>query len=517
MAITQQSYINDNPKVKAARKKLSAAKANLESLERAKGQAGPGKALNKDLESRISEAKKSISAAQTEVNQIETKAKTYFDENSEAIQSKAASKEKAKKESNTASGQAQIDAMRRAGIDTTEAERLIQKRNQSAETPSANAGGDDPVGGNTGLTVEEANKRLDSFIKESQQFVFDLNDPGARSTLAQTLKDADYYSGPIIDTYTPDLALAYKSFLLGAKSYNNINKNIAGFTPLLVDDFLAYKTAIKKAGGGDGLGPDIYTPGSEKSSVTTAAKIINDEIKAATGRDATPEEIKALTPILQKIEDANPQTRSGKRGGKYTYAGGIDSAEIMRQLINDPKNATFGALDKKSAASIIKAVGKLGLADIAGQRKTDKFQISLDDIKKTAQANGLPLNDVQLQKYQDRLRAGETVDAIKKSIRSIVAGTMPDNVKKLLDAGNDLDDVYSPYKTAMSSILEVPYDKIDLNDPTLTSAITAQGNMPLYEYKNALRKDPRWQYTDNARQTVSSGLTQVLKDFGFMG
>jgi hypothetical protein len=48
-------------------------------------------------------------------------------------------------------------------------------------------------------------------------------------------------------------------------------------------------------------------------------------------------------------------------------------------------------------------------------------------------------------------------------------------------------------------------------------AIGPDKEMSLFEYKKALRKDPRWQYTDNARETVSSGLTQVLRDFGFQG
>jgi hypothetical protein len=48
-------------------------------------------------------------------------------------------------------------------------------------------------------------------------------------------------------------------------------------------------------------------------------------------------------------------------------------------------------------------------------------------------------------------------------------------------------------------------------------AIGPDKEMSLFEYKKALRKDPRWQYTENARETVSTGLTQVLRDFGFMG
>jgi hypothetical protein len=69
----------------------------------------------------------------------------------------------------------------------------------------------------------------------------------------------------------------------------------------------------------------------------------------------------------------------------------------------------------------------------------------------------------------------------------------------------------------MASLLELNPDSISLNDPLLRSAIQGDKEMPIYEFQRALRKDPRWQYTDNARETVSNGLTQVLKDFGFQG
>jgi hypothetical protein len=75
-------------------------------------------------------------------------------------------------------------------------------------------------------------------------------------------------------------------------------------------------------------------------------------------------------------------------------------------------------------------------------------------------------------------------------------------LKKLLDAGSDLIEVYQPYRQSMATILEIPMDKIDLNDPTLTNAITDKGNMTIFDFKKSLRKDPRWQYTDNAREIV---------------
>jgi len=39
----------------------------------------------------------------------------------------------------------------------------------------------------------------------------------------------------------------------------------------------------------------------------------------------------------------------------------------------------------------------------------------------------------------------------------------------------------------------------------------------VYDFKRAIRKDTRWQYTDNAREEVSNIALNVLRDFGFQG
>ena len=39
----------------------------------------------------------------------------------------------------------------------------------------------------------------------------------------------------------------------------------------------------------------------------------------------------------------------------------------------------------------------------------------------------------------------------------------------------------------------------------------------LKAYEKVLKKDPRWQYTKNAREEVSSKALRVLRDFGFQG
>jgi hypothetical protein len=69
----------------------------------------------------------------------------------------------------------------------------------------------------------------------------------------------------------------------------------------------------------------------------------------------------------------------------------------------------------------------------------------------------------------------------------------------------------------MASTLEVAPDSISLDDATLRMAIGPDKEMSLYDFQRSLRKDPRWQYTDQARQSVSEAALGVLRDFGFTG
>jgi hypothetical protein len=69
----------------------------------------------------------------------------------------------------------------------------------------------------------------------------------------------------------------------------------------------------------------------------------------------------------------------------------------------------------------------------------------------------------------------------------------------------------------MASVLEIAPDSISLDDKTLRTAIGPEKEMSLYDFQRSLRKDPRWQYTDNARQESSTAVLGVLRDFGFQG
>jgi hypothetical protein len=145
---------------------------------------------------------------------------------------------------------------------------------------------------------------------------------------------------------------------------------------------------------------------------------------------------------------------------------------------------------------------------------------ALSQLKKTAAANGLDFDTqfgAQAQTWLSKILQGESPDTFENVIRETAARGLPDNVKSLLKLGVNLDTVYAPYKNIMASVLEVNPETINLNDKTLRSAIGPDKEMTLYDWERSLRKDPRWQYTNNARQEVSSIGLNVLQQLGFQG
>lgn len=109
------------------------------------------------------------------------------------------------------------------------------------------------------------------------------------------------------------------------------------------------------------------------------------------------------------------------------------------------------------------------------------------------------------------------VNRISQDARMMAGIAQPESVKNLLNQGYDLDQIYAPYKNTMASVLELNPEQIDLNDPTLRSAISDKGETNLYDFQRMLRKDSRWQYTQGARQEVGDITLNVLRDFGFQG
>ena len=190
------------------------------------------------------------------------------------------------------------------------------------------------------------------------------------------------------------------------------------------------------------------------------------------------------------------------------------------ELAKYAKEAIDTSLDKDTESLTAFINDKLKFGKGMSGRYTGVAGTNVDALNKVAAANGIDLEKAfgaQLPDWLANINKGESIETYKKIIRDVAKIGMPEKVAKLIDQGVDLSAIYAPYKNLMASTLEINPQTIDMNDPTLRSAITADAEVPLYEFERALRKDNRWQYTNQAKEEVSSATRKILQDFGFMG
>jgi hypothetical protein len=260
-----------------------------------------------------------------------------------------------------------------------------------------------------------------------------------------------------------------------------------------------YKAELDKVKFTD---PYLFARQSEKK--------LYEEAIAAAGSDANKlAEVDASTTYgrgLKDIKDAIESARLAS-GAELTD---IEINELAQEAydkgLDRERNSLNAFLDKKFKFSADGAKGKAGE--------------SIADLQAVAAANGLDLQKAfgtQLPTWLASINKGESIDTFKKMIRDVAKIGMPQNIASMLDNGVDLDAIYSPYKNIMASVLEINPQSITLSDPLLRSAITGEKELPIYEFQRQLRKDARWQYTNQAKEEVSDVALKVLRDFGFQG
>jgi hypothetical protein len=268
-------------------------------------------------------------------------------------------------------------------------------------------------------------------------------------------------------------------------------------------------TAAKKTG--------IYTRTQESGSAPSDSTLIDNINKVYQqyyGRDANDSELAVEFPAARKMyTSAAGQTKSTI---KETYNNGV--LTDTQYLTADGQDPVLLIEDKVKAklASGQGPVTALG----APEGPAGKYYTQ---IKNLAMNNGINISDDAAKTYADQIAAG-TVDqnTVTNTLRESAASAFPKYANQI-KAGLDLSTLADPYVQSMSKILELPSASIDVFNPTIRSALSytmadgSLGTKSLYDFEKDLRKDPRWQYTQNAHTDVANSVQKVLQDFGFMG
>ena len=236
----------------------------------------------------------------------------------------------------------------------------------------------------------------------------------------------------------------------------------------------------------------------------------------ATGQaDGSTDYEKQISTLERQIADKARAMGSGIASDPAALRKAAENMYITNVGIDDAMTTDFIAAAIRPIGSTI---GGRATEGYSGQALKD-YQA----IQDVARANGFSVKDIvpggqsEQQVLQGIATGKIDPNRLAQDARKLAAQGQPQYVRDLLGQGYNLDQVFAPYRQTMANLLEINADQIDLNDPTLRTAITDKGDMNVYDFKRTLKADKRWQYTENAKQEVSDAAFKVLRDFGFQG
>lgn len=149
-------------------------------------------------------------------------------------------------------------------------------------------------------------------------------------------------------------------------------------------------------------------------------------------------------------------------------------------------------------------------SDLVG--RAGALQDKFNNLNRTA---GRVLNPSQINNYVQQILTNEilendAVDAIRRA-----SAAKYSRFADRINSGEDLEDIVTPWKTMAKNMLEV--EDIDLDDNLMLDALTSNKYESLADFKRGIKKDPRWQKTNNARNEYFNIGQTILRDFGFLG
>jgi hypothetical protein len=174
---------------------------------------------------------------------------------------------------------------------------------------------------------------------------------------------------------------------------------------------------------------------------------------------------------------------------------------LTRQIARHEDYSKLGSLDGLSG----------GMANTAQQ------------LQQLAADYGYTWSPSTVARYSQQILMGnQTIDTYKQRLISWAKSAFP-SLAKELDSGATVKELADPYVQSMSQLLEVDPGTLNTYTPLIRKALQGERtdpkadptSIPLWKFEQQVRNDPRWQYTQNAKDSISSALVKIGQDFGF--
>ena len=211
------------------------------------------------------------------------------------------------------------------------------------------------------------------------------------------------------------------------------------------------------------------------------------------------QDFKAYYNELRKLEKAQPTRQTTVRSGSGT---------TVQTLI---KGFDEQDLEELKLKYITKYVETKGVENVGGAVASN-----LRAIKKIASDYNIVLPDLDVRQLAlNAIRDKTGLDNAQNKIVSLAKAGFPALIP-YIDQGLTVRDIASQFIAKKAAVLEMSPESISLNDPDILSALQGTKLEFLFDFEKRLRKNPLWQFTNNAREEAASFSAMALNDFGVL-
>lgn len=143
-------------------------------------------------------------------------------------------------------------------------------------------------------------------------------------------------------------------------------------------------------------------------------------------------------------------------------------------------------------------------------------------IREYAYAMGIPVAAKNRDDWAAQIATGKkTVETVQSYLLTQAQARYP-HLADALKGGQTVEELAEPYRQSIAQILEINANSIPVNDRRIQKGLSARTDkgepyqMPLWQYEDTLRQDPRWRKTNNAKEAADGLARKMLTDFGFI-
>lgn len=253
------------------------------------------------------------------------------------------------------------------------------------------------------------------------------------------------------------------------------------------------------------VGNDSATPNVTVTSQASATANINDAFRSMFG-DSVPKDVNAAyykeLNALEMSRTSKPKTAKGVD----IYTAGVSDQE--RQDI----------LNKYLAQYATVKINNANTGDAAAVASLNKgtFGVTYTTLRNAYANNGIPINAKSLA--QQVTESAFSKDKLESNLNlvNLQAATYFPALADKIGQGYSVKQLLTPYLNTRANILEEDPDTIDISKLTGV-AKDSKSLMGLYDYEVSLRNDPKWRFTKNAQDSMSSVAQGLAKTFGLVG